>query len=98
MALQVIPVEARGLQLCKHFLNTLRVTEKIMFTDHGGVELTLRRAAISGQVSFNTPLEEHWADILDEQGDIIGHASLDANSFKALKGHWMRCRYQRTTP
>lgn len=93
VSLSIIPTEARGIQLCKLFLNELRVTEQVMFEDPSGVELTLRRAAISGRVSFNAPLEDHWADILDAGGDILTHVSLDHDSFKALKGHWMRCKY-----
>lgn len=95
MSLSIIPSEARGLRLCKHFLNELRICERVMFQDASGVDLILRRAALSGRVAFNVPLEEHWADILDENGDIINHAALDADSFRALKGHWMRCRYER---
>lgn len=91
-----VPTEATGIQLCRLTGDELRMTEKVMFARGGeGVEITLRRAAVSGLVEVNPPgeLPDYWADMLDGEGDVIGHVALDRRSFNKLKNHWMRCRY-----
>lgn len=40
------------------------------------------------------PLPDHFADIMDVNSDMVGNVALDSNSFKALKDHWMRCKYE----
>lgn len=93
-----VPREAHGLRLCKIFPNDeLRLCEAVMFQrGAGAVDTVLRRAAISGRVAVNPkgPLPDHFADIFDAKGDMIGNVALDARSFKALKDHWMRCKYE----
>lgn len=93
-----LPPDAAGLRLCKIFPGEdLRLCEPVLFTKgRPAVDTVLRRAALSGRVEINPdgPLPDHFADILDANGDMIGNVALDAKSFKALKNHWMRCRYE----
>lgn len=94
-----VPTEAHGLRLCRIFPgDDLRLCEAIKFTRGAvAVDTVLRRAAISGRVDVEPkgPLPDHFADILDINGDMIGNVALDAQSFKALKNKWMRCKYER---
>jgi hypothetical protein len=93
-----VPHEAVGLRLCKIFPgDDLRLCEGVRFA--GGwkaVDTVLRRAAVAGRVEVNpdSPLPDHFADIMDDNGDMIGNVALDASSFKSLKGYWMRCKYE----
>jgi hypothetical protein len=62
------------------------------------VDTVLRRAAISGgriEVDPQGDLPDHFADILDAKGDMIGNIALDATSFRSLKDYWMRCKYEK---
>lgn len=59
------------------------------------VELTLRRAALSGRVEVEGEIANHLADILNDKGNIVGTVALDAKSYGALKNHWMRCKVDR---
>jgi hypothetical protein len=92
-----LPPDAVGLRLCKIFPgDNLRLCEAVRFTKgRAAVATVLRRAAISGRVEIEPkgPLPDHFADIMDENGDMVGNVALDAASFKALKEHWMRCKY-----
>lgn len=93
-----LPHEAAGLRLCKIFPGEdLRLCEPVRF--EGGwkaVDTVLRRAALAGRVDVaaSSPLPDHFADIMDASGDMIGNVALDAKSFKALKDYWMRCKYE----
>lgn len=93
-----LPPEACGLRLCKIFPgDDLRLCEAVRFTRGApAVDTVLRRAAIAGRVEVEpeSPLPDHFADILDANGDMIGNVALDAKSFRALKGYWMRCKYE----
>lgn len=58
-----------------------------------GVELVLRRAAISGRVEIEGEIRDHFADVLiDQNGTWDQVVALDANSYRSLKNHWMRCK------
>lgn len=94
-----LPPETAGLRLCKFFPgDDLRMCEAVIFADgRPAVDTVLRRAAISGgriELHPEGPLPDHFADIMDTECSIIGHIALDAKSFKALKGYWMRCKYE----
>lgn len=60
------------------------------------IETLLRRAALAGKVEVNGVIENHFADILDENGDLIETIALDANSYRSLKTRWMRCVVEKT--
>jgi hypothetical protein len=95
-----LPDDAAGLRLCKIFPgDDLRLCETVLFTKgRAAVDTVLRRAAISGgrvEIEPKGPLPDHFADIMDRHGDMVGNVALDAASFKALKDHWMRCKYER---
>ena len=88
-----VPIDAVGLRLVKVVRGELILCEAVRFT--GGapaVETTLRRAAISGRVEAGGIVSDYLVDLLDEEQSIIGNAYLDANSYRALKTRWMRCR------
>lgn len=95
-----LPPEAVGLRLCKIFPgDDLRLCESVLFAKgRPAVDTVLRRAAISGgliEVDPKGDLPDHFADILDSKGDMIGNIALDATSFRSLKDHWMRCKYEK---
>lgn len=94
--LHQLPNETAGLRLCKMFPgDRLRLCEGVHFTKgRPAVDTVLRRAAIAGRVEVGGALQDHWADVLDSKGSLIGTVALDASSFRALKGHWMRCKYE----
>lgn len=56
------------------------------------VDVVLRRGSISGRVEIGGQIEDHFADLLDAHGDIVGTVALDRASYSALKNRWMRCR------
>lgn len=56
------------------------------------VQQVLNRAKISGRVQVNGKIKNHFADALDENGDIVQTIALDAKSYGALKNKWMRCK------
>lgn len=93
-----LPRGAAGLRLCKIFPgDELRLCEAVRFPrGWQAVDTVLRRAAIAGRVEVDPggPLPDHFADILDGDGDMIGNVALDAKSFRSLKDHWMRCKYE----
>lgn len=91
-----VPLQVAVVRLCKMFGEDLRLCEPVLFHDGAAaVDTVLRRARLSGQVTVGAEvqLQDHWADLLDRNGNLVSHAALDAASFGALKGHWMRCRY-----
>ncbi len=96
-----IPVAAAG--LCLYKINRkgeLIGCEPVIFDDGlPAVDTTLRRARISGHVKVSGetdgPLPDWFADILNQECDIIGNVELDRASYRSLKNHWMRCRIRR---
>lgn len=73
----------------------LQACEAMKFT--GGmpaVDTTLRRAAISGRVEVEGKVEDHFADLLDDNGSMIATVALDAKSYRALKTKWMKCKVE----
>jgi hypothetical protein len=96
-----IPADAVGLRLCKIFPgDDLRLCEEVHFT--GGrpaLDTVLRRAAISGLVEVGPAAitGDHFADIMDAEGSMVGNVLLDAKSFRALKDRWMRCKYEESS-
>lgn len=93
-----LPQETRGLRLYRYLKgDRLQACEAIKFT--GGlpaVDTTLRRAAISGRVEVEGKVENHFADVLDENGSMIATVALDSKSYRALKTKWMRCKVEST--
>jgi hypothetical protein len=96
IGLDRLPPETVGLRLCKMFPgDELRLCEGVRFTKgRPAVNTVLRRAAIAGRVEVSGKNEDHWADVLDDSGDLIETVALDADSFRSLKNHWMRCKYE----
>lgn len=91
-----IPPEAVGLRLCRiNSREELILCESVRFTaGWAAVETTLRRAEISGRVEVNGKIADHFADVLNDQQDIIETVALDAKSYRSLKTHWMRCKVE----
>lgn len=93
--LHKLPADAIGLRLCKMFGEELRLCEGVRFTrGRPAVDTVLRRAALSGRVEVGGDLIDHWADVLNPDGDWKETVALDAGSFRALKTKWMRCKYE----
>ena len=59
------------------------------------VETVLRRAAVSGRVEVGGEIEDHLADVLDAEGDLVETVALDRLSYSAIKNKWMRCKVER---
>jgi hypothetical protein len=94
-AYATIPPETAALRLCKMKGEDLILCERVRFP--GGVsavDTTLRRAAISGQVGPVGETGDYWADILDENGDLIETVGLDRDTYSSLKNRWMRCKVE----
>lgn len=92
-----VPPEAVGIRLCKIVRGELILCERVRF-DRGwpAVETTLRRAAVSGRVDLEGDLDtDFFADLLNDDGDMVGNVVLDRRSYRALKTKWMRCRIER---
>lgn len=82
--------------LCRHVGDKLKITEPTMFVDGAqAVDTVLRRAQLAGRTEVwqAGQLPDYFADLLDENEEIIGHVMLDRGSFNALKNHRMRCKY-----
>ena len=91
-----LPAEATGLRLHRIAREELISCEEVQFQKGStGVEIVLRRAAVSGRVEVGGELDEYFADILDVRGDILETVALDRQSYKALKNRWMRCKVYR---
>lgn len=94
-----VPPNVVGLRLCKMFGEDLWMTEPVMFVKGAAaVDIVLRRAALSGRVEIGEDMElgDYWADLLEKDGSLESHAALDAKSFRAIKNHWARCRYEKS--
>lgn len=93
----MIPKEAVGLRLARiDGRENLILCEGVKFANgRAAVETTLRRANLSGKVEIGGTIQNHFADVLDDGGDIVETVALDRRSYSSLKNHWMRCRVQR---
>lgn len=65
-----------------------------VYCERGGraVDTVLRRAAISGRVEVEGKLENHFADLLDNDGSIVCSVALDARSYHAIKSRWAKSK------
>lgn len=95
-ALAGLPEAAVGLRLGRiDPRGDLLLCERIRFAaGWDGVHTVLRRAALSGRVEIGGEVENHLADVLDDNGDMIETIALDRRSYAALKNRWMRCRLE----
>lgn len=93
-----LPNNATGLRLARITpQDELILCEPVQFTAGlPSVDTVLRRAAISGRVEIDGDIGDHFADVLDRDGDIIETVALDAASYRALKNRWMRCKVDRS--
>ena len=96
-----LPSDAVGLRLARITKREeLILCEPVRFTaGRAAIDTTLRRAAISGRVEVEADgviINNHFADVLDNNGDMVGTVALDAKSYGALKNHWMRCKVDRS--
>lgn len=91
-----LPDEAVGLRLHKiNRRDELIACEAVRFPrGRPAVDTVLRRAAISGRVEIGGEIEDHFADVLDDDGSIVETVALDARSYRALKTKWMRCNLE----
>lgn len=89
-----LPVSARGLRLARiDSKERLILCETVMFVDgFRSVELVLARAEISGRVEVDGKIENHFADVMSDENSMVETVALDAESYRALKNHWMRCK------
>lgn len=93
--LDQLPADSVGLRLARISGENLILCEAMRF-DAGlsGVELVLRRASIAGRVEVGGVIANHFADVLNDKGDLVETVALDAKSYSALKNKWMRCRVE----
>lgn len=92
-----LPAESVGLRLARiTSKEELILCEAIRFVNgRAAVRTTLHRATLSGRVEIGGKIANHFADVLDANGDIAETVALDAKSYGALKNHWMRCKVDR---
>lgn len=91
-----LPHQSIGLRLARiDQKERLVLCEAMRFETTSALETTLRRAAISGEVKVNGPISNHFADVLDAEGDIVTTVTLDRDSYSALKNKWMHCKVER---
>jgi hypothetical protein len=91
-----LPPESVGLRLARIIKDELLLCEAVRFVSGvAGVDIVLRRAAISGRVEIDGKIENHFADVLDANGDIVETIALDRHSYSVLKNRWMRCKVER---
>lgn len=92
-----LPKNTVGLRLARIDRKENLILCEAMRFDEGwaAVETTLRRASISGRVEIEGEIANHFADALDEDGNIVVTVALDAGSYKMLKTRWMRCKVEK---
>jgi hypothetical protein len=91
-----VPETAQAVRLYRLVNDEPVPCEAIAFTGGAGpIDTVLRRCRISGRAEIGGKVEDHFADLLDERGDIVETVALDRASYTALKNRWMRCRVQR---
>lgn len=97
--MEALPADAVGLRLARHSGDRLILCEEVRFVrGRAAVDTVLRRAAISGRVEIGGEIADHFADVMDGNGDIVETVALDARSYKALKTRWMRCKVDPLLP
>lgn len=90
-----VPESACGLKLYRIFRGDLIACEAVAFEGkQAAVNIILNRARLSGRVEVGGDIRDHFADIMDHDGDVVGEVALDAKSYSSLKNHWMRCKLQ----
>jgi len=90
-----VPENAIGLKLYRiNQREELIGCEPVYFVSgRDGVDIVLRRSALSGRVEIEGDINDHYADFLiNRDGEWDGTVALDAKSYSALKNHWMRCK------
>lgn len=94
---EALPNTAVGLRLARIVGDDLILCEAMRF-DAGwnAIHTVLRRANVSGRVEIGGEVANHFADVLDDHGDIVETVALDAKSYRALKTKWMRCKVDRS--
>lgn len=82
-----LPRTAVGLRLARIDRKDNLILCEAMRFDAGypAVDTVLRRARISGRVEIEGKIADHFADVLDDAGDLVATIALDAKSYKALK-------------
>lgn len=92
-----LPDDARGLRLARiNSREELVLCECVMFKNgRAGVDVVLRRAGISGRVEIEGDIQDHFADVLNSDHNIIATVALDRKSYGALKNKWMKCKVDR---
>lgn len=92
-----LPKSAAGLRLARITRKEELILCEAMRFDGGwaAVDTVLRRANVSGRVEVGGKIADHFADVLDDKGDIVETVSLDRASYHALKTKWMRCKVER---
>lgn len=89
-----LPDTATGVRLARiDRAERLILCEAVLFP--GGrpaVQTVFNRASISGRVELEGKVNNHFADVLDAEGDMVATVALDAKSYAALKNKWMRCK------
>ena len=93
-----VPLEVVGVRLYRYVDRGERLIACEPMRFAGGsedVNTVLRRAAISGRVEIEGQIGNYFADLLDEHHDLVTTVALDADSYRALKTRWMRCKVER---
>ncbi len=91
-----IPQTACGIRLCKVTrAEQLKLAEPVMF-ERGvaAVDTALRRARVSGNVGPVGETGDFWADLLDENLDLVETIALDRRAWNSLKNRWARCKME----
>lgn len=94
--LAALPQDAVGLQLYRiDRADNLIACEPMRFLKgRSAVATTLRRAQLSGRVEIGGDILNHFADVLNDAGDMVETVALDSKSYGALKNRWMRCKVE----
>jgi len=91
-----LPSDGVGLKLHRINRNDVLIAcEGVLF--RGGaaaVNTVLRRAAIAGRVEVDGKINDHFADVMSADGDLLETVALDAKSYASLKNKWMRCKVE----
>lgn len=91
-----VPDAATAVRLCRVVREELLACEAVLFPAGArAVDTILRRAGISGRVEIGGEIADHFADLLDVNGDMVETVALDAGSYRALKTRWMPTRVRR---
>lgn len=92
-----LPASSVGLRLARIDSKENLILCEAMRFERGlsAVEITLRRAAISGRVEVQGKIENHFVDVLDDDGNMVETVALDRKSYGAIKNKWMRCKVEK---